>query len=195
MIISREVREVFILLSLLGDLEFGRFGDFSNSSLNTEAHSFDRINRIDKIRKWISTLRWNNFNAEGQRSRGAKEDEENSVSLCLWVYVIKVTQRHKGTEAQRGDVKMPDGVRKALRLGVSATLRWNILTQRGKGADEDVVSNLNIQTCEHSNIQTLTLSPFSARLSGGVMWVRSEGRSRRKRGNMRNQRYESRWRA
>ena len=24
-----------------------------------------------------------NFNAEGQRSRGAEEDEENSVSLCL----------------------------------------------------------------------------------------------------------------
>ena len=60
MIISREVREVrevFILLSLLGVLEFWRFGDFSDFSLNTEAqrhresHFFDRINRIDKIRK------------------------------------------------------------------------------------------------------------------------------------------------
>ena len=57
-----------------------------------------------------------------------------------------------------------------------------------------VVSNLNIQTFQHSNIQTLTLS-IPLRLSGGVMWVRSEGRSRRKRGNMWSQRYESRWRA
>ena len=31
------VREVFILLSLLGDLEFGRLGDFFDFSLNTEA--------------------------------------------------------------------------------------------------------------------------------------------------------------
>ena len=39
------------------------------------------------------------FNAEGQRSGEAEEDEENSVSLCLWVSVIKLTQRHKGTES------------------------------------------------------------------------------------------------
>ena len=55
-----------------------------------------------------------------------------------------------------------------------------------------VVSNLNIQTFQHSNINPL---PVRLRLSGGVMWVRSEGRSRRKRGNMWSQRYESRWRA
>ena len=34
-----------------------------------------------------------NFNAEGQRSRGAEEDEENSESLCLCDKI--------NTEAQR----------------------------------------------------------------------------------------------
>ena len=60
MIISREVREVrevFILLSLLGDLEIYRFGDLEIFLifLLTQRHKgtefFDRINRIDKIRK------------------------------------------------------------------------------------------------------------------------------------------------
>ena len=39
-----------------------------------------------------------NFNAEGQRSRGAEENEENSVSLCLCDKINTEAQRLRGTE-------------------------------------------------------------------------------------------------
>ena len=45
-IISREVREVFILLSLLGDLEFWRFGVLE-SSFNTEAERHSEERELD----------------------------------------------------------------------------------------------------------------------------------------------------
>ena len=53
------------------------------------------------------------FNAEAQRWGGVEEDEENSVSLCLCVSVIKLTQRHKGRESHFFDrINRIDKIRK-----------------------------------------------------------------------------------
>ena len=40
------------------------------------------------------------FNAEVERSRGAEEDEENSVSLSLCDKINTEAQRHRGTETE-----------------------------------------------------------------------------------------------
>ena len=89
-----------------------------------------------------------------QRSRGAEEDEESSVSLSLWVSVIKLTQRHRGRES----LTFLTGLTGLTRLGNESLLCDKIiLTQSGKGAEGQRRMLFPIWTFEHSNIQTLTL--------------------------------------
>ena len=55
------------------------------------------------------------------------------------------------------------------RLGNESLLSDKIiLTQRGKGAEEDVVSNLNNHTFKHSNIQTFERRVCRVRFCGEV---------------------------
>ena len=93
----------------------------------------------------------------------------------IWTYPIKVLfiflLLSFNTEAQRHRVFLTE-LTGLTRLGNESLLSDKIiLTQRGKGAEEDVVSNLNNHTFKHSNIQTFEHSNIRKTcLSSAFLW-------------------------
>ena len=69
-----------------------------------------------------------------QRGKEAEGQRRMKKTLCLCVSVIKLTQRHKGSEAQ--SLTFLTGLTGLTRLGNESLLcDKKILTQRGKGAE------------------------------------------------------------